>query len=66
MAAVIALVVSLINVEGYRLASVIVRIVLLVVAVALAKYALGTTVGALKHSETEGTPVPAAARACCS
>ena len=35
---------------------------MLVVAVALAKYALGTTVGALKQSETEGTPVPAATR----
>ena len=39
-----------------------VRIGLLVVAVALAKGALGTTVGALKQTETEGAPVPAAAR----
>ena len=31
-------------------------------AVALAKFALGTTVGALKQRETEGTPVPAATR----
>src|SRR4029077_17614074 len=47
---------------GYRVISVVLRIVLLVVAVALAKYALGTTLGALKQSETEGTPVPAATR----
>ncbi len=52
----------MINAEGYRITSVVVRIVSLVVAVALAKYALGTTVGALKQSETEGTPVPAATR----
>ena len=62
VAAVVALIVSVINAEGYRALSVVVRIVLLVVAVALAKYALGTTVGALKQSETEGTPVPAATR----
>ena len=42
--------------------SVLLRIVGLVVAVALAKYALGTTVGALKQSDTAGTPVPAATR----
>jgi diacylglycerol kinase family enzyme len=62
LAAVVALIVSVINAEGYRITSVVVRIVALVVAVALAKYALGTTVGALKQSETEGTPVPAATR----
>ena len=62
LAAVVALIVSVINAEGYRITSVVVRIVSLVVAVALAKYALGTTVGALKQSETEGTPVPAATR----
>ena len=62
VAAVVALIVSVINGEGYRVLSVAVRIVVLVVAVALAKYALGTTVGALKQSETEGTPVPAATR----
>ncbi len=62
LAAVVALIVSVINAEGYRVLSVIVRIVALVVAVALAKFALGTTVGALKQSETEGTPVPAATR----
>jgi diacylglycerol kinase family enzyme len=39
-----------------------VRIAALVLAVGLAKYALGTTVVALKESETPGTPVPAAAR----
>ena len=62
LAAVVALIVSVINAEGHRVISVIVRIVSLVAAVALAKYALGTTVGALKQSETEGTPVPAATR----
>ena len=62
LAAVVALIVSVISSEGNRVLSVIVRILALVVAVALAKYALGTTVGALKQSETEGTPVPAATR----
>ena len=62
LAAVVALIVSVINAEGYRVTSVVVRVVSLVVAVALAKYALGTTVGALKQSDTEGTPVPAATR----
>ena len=62
LAGVVALIVSVINAEGHRVMSVVVRIVVLVVAVALAKYALGTTVGALKQSETEGTPVPAATR----
>ena len=62
LAAVVALIVSVINGEGYRVISVVVRIVLLILAVALAKYALGTTVGAFKQSETEGTPVPAATR----
>ncbi len=62
MAAVAALIVSVINAHGYRILSVVVRIVVLVVAVALAKFALGTTVGTLKQSETEGTPVPAATR----
>ena len=42
--------------------SVVVRIVVLVVAVALAKYTLGTAVGALKQSETEAAAVPAATR----
>ena len=53
--------------EGYRIASAFVRIVSLVVAVALAKYALGTTVGALKRErDSEGTPVPAANEESCS
>ena len=60
LAAVVALIISTFNAEGYRVLSAAARIVALVVAVALAKYALGTTVGALKQSETEGTPVPAA------
>jgi diacylglycerol kinase family enzyme len=62
LAAVVGLIVSVINSDGFRIISVVVRIVLLVVAVALAKYALGTTIGALKRSDTEGTPVPAATR----
>ncbi len=62
LAAVMALLVSVINADGYRVLSVVVRVVAIVVAVALAKYALGTTVGALKQSDTEGTPVPAATR----
>ena len=62
LAAGVALIVSVINAEGYRTLSVVVRVVLLVVAVALAKYTLGTTVGVLKQSETEGLPVPAATR----
>ena len=38
------------------------RVLALIGAVALAKYALGTTVGSLKAAEVEGTPVPAAKR----
>ena len=62
LAAAVALIVSVINAEGYRVLSVVIRIVMLVFAIALAKFALGTTVGALKQSETEGVPVPAATR----
>ncbi len=62
VAAVAALIASLINGDGYRVLSVAARVVALILAVALAKYAVGTTVGALKQSETEGTPVPTATR----
>src|SRR6476660_9810429 len=62
VAAFLALLASLVNAEGSLVFSVLVRIAGLGVAVALAKYALGTTVATLKRSETEGTPVPAATR----
>ncbi len=60
--AVVALIVSLVNAEGSLGISIAVRIAALVAAVALAKYALGNTLAALKQSETPGTPVPAAER----
>jgi diacylglycerol kinase family enzyme len=62
VAAVVALIASVVNAEGWLGLSLGVRIAALVLAVGLAKYALGTTVVALKESETPGTPVPAAAR----
>lgn len=62
LAAVAGLIVSVIVADGFRVVSIVVRIAVLVVAVGLAEYALGTTVGALKRSDVEGTPVPAAAR----
>ena len=55
VAAVVALVVS--EDAGWSL---VVRLVLLVVAVALARYALSRDVRTLKSSATAGTPVPAA------
>jgi diacylglycerol kinase family enzyme len=60
--AVVALIVSLVNAEGSLGISIAVRIAALVAAVALAKYALGNTLAALKQSETPGTPVAAAER----
>ena len=42
-----------------------VRLVLLVVAVALARYALSRDVRTLKSTATTGTPVPAAPSAAC-
>ena len=62
VAALIALVVSMIDAEGHLIASLAARIAALVLALGLAKYALGATDVALKQSETPGTPVPAAAR----
>jgi len=62
IAALIGLIVSLIDAEGYLIASLAARIAALVLAVGLAQYALGHTQTALKASETPGTPVPAARR----
>jgi len=62
LAAGVAVLLSVITTDGYRILSAAVRVVALVIAVGLAKFALGTTVGALKQSETEGTPVPSATR----
>jgi len=61
IAASVALVVSMINAEGYLILSLAVRIGAVVLALGLVKYALGSTVVALKQSETPGTPVGAAA-----
>jgi diacylglycerol kinase family enzyme len=59
---VVALIASLVNAEGYLIASLAVRVVALVVAAGLAKYALGSTDRALKEATTPGTPVPPAKR----
>ena len=60
--AVAALIAVVVGARGYAWVSLIVRIVGLGVAVKLADYALGDTVGALEKTETSGTPVPAASR----
>jgi diacylglycerol kinase family enzyme len=62
LAVVIAFFVAMAGSERFPLVSLALRIVGLVVAVALAQYALGTTASALTQSKTPGTPVPAAAR----
>ena len=62
VAALAALIVSMINAEGFLILSLAVRIGAIVLAVGLAKYALGSTLVALKQSETPGTPVAAATR----
>jgi diacylglycerol kinase family enzyme len=62
VAAVVGLAASVINTEGWLGVSMAARVLALIGAVALAKYALGTTVGSLKATELEGTPVPAARR----
>ena len=59
--AVVGLIVSMVNAEGYLIASLAARIAALVLAVGIAQYALGHTETALKAAETPGTPVPAAA-----
>ena len=51
---------SLVGAEGHRGLSLAARIVVLVLGLSLAKYALGHTVTALKQSDTPGTPVPPA------
>ncbi len=60
--AVVALIVSIVNAEGFRGISLVIRIAALVAADALAKYALGNTLAALKQRETPGTPMPVAER----
>ena len=56
-AAAIGLAVTVVNAEGLLGFSMVARILALIVAVALAKYALGTTVASLKAADVEGTPV---------
>ncbi|HEX5951270.1 MAG TPA: diacylglycerol kinase family protein [Actinomycetota bacterium] len=62
VAALVALLVTMIDAEGFGIASLLARVLALALAVGLAKYALRTTVVALKQSETPGVPVPPAAR----
>jgi diacylglycerol kinase family enzyme len=62
VAVVVAFIAVVAGSEGYPLVSLAGRVVGLVVAVALAQYALGATVRALVQSETPGTPVRAATR----
>jgi len=57
-----AMIVTVIGAESHLILSLLLRIAGLALAAALAKYALGTTVVALKQSETPGTPVAAATR----
>jgi diacylglycerol kinase family enzyme len=58
----VAMAAVVIGADGVAFVSLVLRIVALVVAVPLARFALGTTVGALEQAETPGTPVPAATR----
>jgi diacylglycerol kinase family enzyme len=62
VAAVAGLIAAGVGGSGYAWVSLLVRIVGLGVAVKLADYALGITVGALQQSQTSGSPVPAARR----
>ena len=62
LAAVIAIGVTIVIDEGLTGLSLALRIVALVVAVGLARYALGTTLRSLKAAEVPGTPVPPAQR----
>ena len=62
VAAAIGIVVALVGAEGALAASLAIRVGLLVVAVGLAKYALGTTMRSLKEAEVPGTPVGPATR----
>ncbi len=61
-AALIGLAVLIATAEGWLVVSMLVRIAALLAAIALAKYALGTTAAALKAAEVAGTPVPPAKR----
>jgi diacylglycerol kinase family enzyme len=61
-AAFLALIVSLVDADGARGVSLLVRTAAVVLALGLAKRALGHTVTALKQGETPGMPVPAATR----
>lgn len=58
----IGLIVSVVNAQGHLVVSLAVRIVALIAAAGLAKYALGGTVRALKEAKTPGTPVAPAKR----
>jgi len=58
----VALLASVVGAEGSLAISLLVRVAGVALALALAKHALGHTIGALKASETPGTPVPAATR----
>jgi diacylglycerol kinase family enzyme len=62
VAAVLALIASILSADGPRVVSLVARIVVLLGAVALSKYALGTSTTALVRGQTPGTPVPPAAR----
>ena len=62
IAAVVGILALELSKEGRVGVSLIVRIVLLLVAAGLARYALSRDVRTLQQSETPGTPVPAAAR----
>ncbi|HEU4527565.1 MAG TPA: diacylglycerol kinase family protein [Actinomycetota bacterium] len=62
VAALVALFVTMIDAEGLAIASLLARVLALVLGVGLTKYALRTTVVALKQSETPGVPVPPAVR----
>ncbi len=62
LVAVIAIGVTIVIDEGLTGLSLALRIVALVVAVGLARYALGTTLRSLKAAEVPGTPVPPAQR----
>jgi diacylglycerol kinase family enzyme len=61
VATIIALCISIIAADGL-LASMLARVAGLLAAVALARYALGTTVRSLKAADVPGTPVPPATR----
>jgi diacylglycerol kinase family enzyme len=62
IAVAVTLLASLVNADGVRLVSIVVRILALALAVSLAHHALGTTIEALSRAQTPGEPVPAAAR----